>query len=126
MYAANGDCRFSQGTLGTDRLFTGQRLDGTGLYYYGARYYDSSMGRFVSADTVVPSASNPQTLNRYSYCLNNPLKYIDPSGNKVSLSVELIWSLYSLYTVLCKMKRFFIFINKHVVYKGILTINVVR
>ncbi|MDP3880428.1 MAG: RHS repeat-associated core domain-containing protein [Dehalococcoidales bacterium] len=39
-YHPFGDRRNSQGDLATDRLFTGQRLDDTGLYYYGARYYD--------------------------------------------------------------------------------------
>jgi len=66
-----------------DIMFTGQRKDATGLYYYGARYYDTGIGRFISPDTVVQSFSNPQTLNRYSYCLNNPLKYVDPSGHLV-------------------------------------------
>jgi RHS repeat-associated protein len=65
----------------TDKLFTGQRLDrDTGLYYYGARYYDQGLGRFISPDIVVQNPGNPQTLNRYSYCLNNPLKYADPTG----------------------------------------------
>jgi len=70
------------GDVPTDKKFTGQRLDDTGLYYYGARYYDASIGRFISADTIVPDPANPQAFNRYSYCLNNPLKYIDPSGNQ--------------------------------------------
>jgi RHS repeat-associated protein len=68
-------------TVPTDKLFTGQRLDGTGLYYYNARYYDPAIGRFISADTVIPNMANPQCFNRYSYCLNNPLKYTDPSGH---------------------------------------------
>jgi RHS repeat-associated protein len=80
-YFPYGDLRNSQGNLGTDKRFTGQRLDSTGLYYYGARYYDATIGRFISADTIVQSFSNPQTLNRYSYCLNNPLKYTDPTGH---------------------------------------------
>jgi len=80
-YFPFGVCRNSQGNLDTDKLFTGQRLDDTGLYYYNARYYDATIGRFISADTIVPNYKNPQTLNRYSYCLNNPLKYIDPSGH---------------------------------------------
>ncbi|MFH1382345.1 MAG: RHS repeat-associated core domain-containing protein, partial [Chloroflexota bacterium] len=79
-YYPYGDCRNSQGDLGTDKLFTGQRLDDTGLYYYGARYYDPTIGRFISPDTVVQNFANPQSLNRYSYVFNNPLKYTDPSG----------------------------------------------
>ncbi len=80
-YFPFGVCRNSQGNLDTDKLFTGQRLDDTGLYYYNARYYDATIGRFISPDTMIQDPSNPQTLNRYSYCLNNPLKYTDPSGH---------------------------------------------
>jgi RHS repeat-associated protein len=69
----------------TDKMFTGQRLDQTGLYYYGARYYDPLMGRFISADAIVQNFKNSQCLNRYSYCLNNPLKYSDPSGHILPL-----------------------------------------
>ncbi|AKG53329.1 hypothetical protein DGWBC_0653 [Dehalogenimonas sp. WBC-2] len=64
----------------TDEKFTGQKLDSTGLYYYNARYYDPIIGRFISADTLVQNFTNPQTLNRYSYTSNNPLKYVDPTG----------------------------------------------
>jgi len=70
------------GSVSTDKKFTGQRLDATGLYYYGARYYDATIGRFISADTVIQSLANPQTLNRYTYCSNNPLKYTDPTGHE--------------------------------------------
>jgi RHS repeat-associated protein len=82
-YYPYGDRLKSQGDLGTDKLFTGQRLDDTGLYYYNARYYDPLIGRFISPDTIVPDPMNPQSLNRYSYCLNNPLKYTDPTGHLV-------------------------------------------
>ncbi|MGH9971777.1 MAG: RHS repeat-associated core domain-containing protein [Pyrinomonadaceae bacterium] len=56
----------------------------TGLDYFGARYYGSSQGRFTSADPLMASAhvANPQTWNRYTYALNNPLKYVDPDGMK--------------------------------------------
>jgi hypothetical protein len=47
--------------------------------------YDPTIGRFISPDTVIQSVANPQCLNRYSYCLNNPLKYTDPSGHDVSI-----------------------------------------
>jgi RHS repeat-associated protein len=80
-YLPFGECLNSPPNLPTDKLFTGQRLDGTGLYYFNARYYDPLIGRFISPDTIIPHPANPQSFNRYSYCLNNPLKYIDPSGH---------------------------------------------
>jgi RHS repeat-associated protein len=67
-YFPFGLTRSSAGTLPTDKKFTGQQLDSTGLYYYNARYYDASIGRFISPDTIVPDSFNPQSLNRYSYC----------------------------------------------------------
>ncbi len=56
--------------------------DESGLIYFNARYYDPKLGRFISADTIVPRPENPQEFNRYSYCLNNPINRIDPSGHK--------------------------------------------
>jgi len=74
------------GNLPTDHTFTGQiEDDSTGLQYFNARYYSGSLGRFISADTIVPGAGNPQAFNRYSYSLSNPLKYIDPSGHCAEL-----------------------------------------
>ncbi len=49
--------------------------------YYGARYYDSALGRFISPDTIVPNPGNPQALNRYTYANNSPLTYIDSDGH---------------------------------------------
>ena len=69
------------GSVNTVKQFTGQILDSTGLYYYNARYYDPTIGRFISADTAVENPGNPQTLNRYSYCQNNPLTFNDPTGH---------------------------------------------
>jgi RHS repeat-associated protein len=67
----------------TDKLFTGQRaMAGLGIYHYNARFYSPKLGRFLSADTIVPNPYNPQHLNRFSYVTNNPLKYIDPSGHR--------------------------------------------
>jgi len=61
--------------------FTGQREEADiGLYFYNARWYDAALRRFVQADAIVPQPGNPQSLNRYSYALNNPLRYTDPSG----------------------------------------------
>ena len=61
--------------------YTGQELDGsTHLYFYHARYYDPQIGRFISPDRRVPDPGNPQDFNRYSYVRNNPLLYVDPTG----------------------------------------------
>ena len=61
--------------------YTGQRLDGTGLLFYNARYYDPQLARFTSADTIISSSKDPQTRNRYAYVLNNPLGYKDSTGH---------------------------------------------
>jgi RHS repeat-associated protein len=134
------------GSMGTTLNYTGQRLDGTGLLYYHARYYNPLLSRFISADTIVPGVAsgkgavptlgmdstsqlkaltvdfhepslssrlnaenalafwfqmnnderqqagspwgpaNPQALNRYSYVLNNPLRYTDPTGHSVYMT----------------------------------------
>jgi len=59
-----------------------ERDNETGLDYFGARYYASAQGRFTSPDPLMASAyvENPQSWNRYTYALNNPLKYVDPDG----------------------------------------------
>jgi RHS repeat-associated protein len=62
--------------------YTGKEKDtSTGLYYYEARYYDPTLARFISADTIVPNPRDPQDLNRYTYAGNNPFKYTDPTGH---------------------------------------------
>ena len=77
-----GGQRDHTGTVVSDYKYTGQELDtSTGLYNYGARLYDPLIGRFISPDTIVQAPSDPQTLNRYTYCRNNPLIYVDPTGH---------------------------------------------
>ncbi|MFZ5800543.1 MAG: RHS repeat-associated core domain-containing protein [Candidatus Omnitrophota bacterium] len=81
-YDPFGKIALNSGTNKTDYKFTGKELDEeTDLYYYGARYYFPLIGRFLTPDSRVQSPENPQTFNRYSYCNNNPVTYIDPSGN---------------------------------------------
>jgi len=68
--------------------FSGHRHNNTGmndlsLIYMNARYYMPEIGRFISADTIVPEPGNPQNYNRYSYVNNNPVNYTDPSGHCV-------------------------------------------
>ena len=61
--------------------FTGKERDTeSGLDNFGARYFGSSMGRFMSPDPMGGDLTNPQSLNRYAYVLNNPLRFTDPTG----------------------------------------------
>jgi RHS repeat-associated protein len=76
--------QFGAGSDPSDQHFTSKERDQeSGNDYFGARYYASNLGRFLSPD---PSAlayadpTNPQSFNLYSYVLNNPLTNIDPTG----------------------------------------------
>ena len=70
------------GTAGNTQpyKYNGKEFDtkkGLNWYDYGARYYDAALGRFTTVD---PSSENYYAFNPYSYCVNNPIKYIDPDG----------------------------------------------
>jgi len=80
-YTPYGGLSRREGTANVPQKFTGKRLDPTGLYFYEARYYDPSLGRFITADPTIQRPGDPQDLNRYSYVRNNPVKYTDPSGH---------------------------------------------
>jgi RHS repeat-associated protein len=83
-----GENRLSSGTTPTDYHFTGQREEITlGLYFYNARWYDSSIGRFVQADTLVPQPGDPRAWDRYSYVLGNPIRFNDPLGHRPECGV---------------------------------------
>ena len=61
--------------------YTGhEHLPGWGLINMNARLYDPALCRFLSPDPVLQDPANTQNFNRYSYCLNNPLRYTDESG----------------------------------------------
>ena len=62
--------------------------DESGLYYLMARYYDPTIGRFISRDSFGGYLNNPLSLNGYAYAWGNPLKYIDPSGCDVGWAQE--------------------------------------
>lgn len=65
----------------TRRGFTShEHLDSTNLIHMNGRVYDPQIGRFVSADPFIQAPHLSQSLNRYSYALNSPLNYTDPSG----------------------------------------------
>ncbi|MFN8521629.1 MAG: RHS repeat-associated core domain-containing protein [Chloroflexota bacterium] len=76
-----GNPTLSDGTRSQPFGFTGEQRDSaTGLIYLRARMYDPMVGRFVQRDPVRGYRSNPLTLNRFAYVLNNPCSRSDPSG----------------------------------------------
>ena len=80
-YMPWGGQRGDQGISTTDYGYTGLMKEGD-IYYYGARWYDPAIGRFMQADTIVPAdIQGTQAFDRYAYVNNNPLKYTDPTGN---------------------------------------------
>lgn len=90
-YAPFGSIRVQTGSNVSNYKYTDQEWDAeSGLYNYNARLYDPVIGRFISADSIVPNFSDPQTLNRYSYCRNNPLIYTDPDGHTFGIATLLI------------------------------------
>ncbi|HVB20329.1 MAG TPA: RHS repeat-associated core domain-containing protein, partial [Ktedonobacteraceae bacterium] len=78
-YGPYGTGQYSQGSMGTNKGYTGQYADPlSGFDYYNARYYDPVCGTFLSAD---PVEGNMQGLNPYAYVDGNPETYNDPTGN---------------------------------------------
>ncbi|GHV44482.1 hypothetical protein FACS1894180_5880 [Bacteroidia bacterium] len=74
------------------RGYTGhEHLAFCGLINMNARLYEPAVGRFLSPDPYIQDATNTQNYNRYTYCLNNPLKYTDPSGEIVWFVVPIIY-----------------------------------
>ena len=63
-------------------LYAGYQYDAeTGIYYLNARMYDPVIARFLQEDTYLGDTKDPLSLNRYSYCNNNPISYYDPTGH---------------------------------------------
>ncbi len=91
-YDAFGNIIKATGTADNTTTYAGYQYDeSTGLYYVNARYYDSTTARFLTEDSYTGEKNDPLSLNRYTYCANNPLKYYDPSGHiAVSVTDELI------------------------------------
>ncbi len=81
-------------SLHNTRGFTGhEMLDAVGLIHMNGRVYDPLLGRFMSADPTMQFPKNMQNYNRYSYVLNNPLSYTDPSGFFVKAFKKLVKSV---------------------------------
>ncbi len=81
---SNGSFSFGGTGLVNTFTFTGREYDNeSGLYYFRARTYDPSIGRFLQKDPLQGNLKLPQTLNLYAYALNNPVSITDPSGQQV-------------------------------------------
>ncbi len=85
-------------TFSEQRKFTGQEYDqDTGLNYLNARYYNGMIGRFLSEDPVFwdnkQDASNPHSLNSYSYANDNPIVYNDPTGNRAEIVIKNLYPI---------------------------------
>ena len=74
--------------------YNGKELDakkGLNWYDYGARHYDAALGRFTTVD---PSAENYYSTSPFTYCLNNPLNYIDPLGTDTVDVKDVDWNKF--------------------------------
>ncbi|PKA18438.1 hypothetical protein CH377_17600 [Leptospira haakeii] len=82
-YEPYGDTFVQRGNLAFSPKYNSQELDKeSGFYFYNARYYDASIARFVTADTIIDGEFNTQGWNRFSYVKGNPILYKDPTGHE--------------------------------------------
>jgi RHS repeat-associated protein len=87
-YSAFGAMLSETGTSPNRLKYTGREDDGTGLYYYRARYYDPETGRFISED---PLGFGARDVNFYAYVGNNPVNFNDPSGKIIGIDDLVVW-----------------------------------
>ena len=81
-YDAFGKIINKTGSANNSTLYASyQHDDESGLYYLNARYYDSVTARFITEDSYTGKRNDPLSLNLYTYCSNNPIKYTDPTGH---------------------------------------------
>jgi RHS repeat-associated protein len=92
-------------TQRTPYLFTSKELDEeTGLYYYGARYYDPRTSGFISPDPLIPATpqallEDPRHLSAYTNSFNNPLRYTDPDGRKPKKVQQVVFRAILIYDI---------------------------
>ena len=80
-YDAFGNLIYRSGSTPNDYLYSGEQFDASpGFYYLRARYMNPSQGRFLSLDPAKGSDSDPRSLHKYLYGLNDPANRMDPSG----------------------------------------------
>ncbi len=96
-YPFGGELTFTN-TCGQSYKFAGMRRDATtGLDHTRFRQYSSNLGRWYSPDPLGGEVTNPQSLNRYAYVLNNPTTFIDPLGMYLWTLGECTYDTASFY-----------------------------
>jgi RHS repeat-associated protein len=99
-YFPYGAARYDTANQQTIYRYTGQRIEaGTGLYDYGARWYDPLISWFLAPDSVIPNVGSSQSLNRYAYVNGNPLKYTDPSGHWLESAIDIAFIVYDIHDI---------------------------
>lgn len=100
------------GAFQNEICYTGGVYDeSTGLYYLNARYYDPKDGRFLTQDTYRGEADAYATWHLYTYCANNPVNYVDPSGHAavygtiIAMALVIAVGLYATTTVQVSYSR---------------------
>ena len=94
-YDAWGRQTVTKNDIGFLRGYTGhEMMPEYGLINMNGRLYDPILGRFLSPDNYVQLPDFSLSFNRYSYCLNNPLKYVDPDGESVLLIGAILVGAY--------------------------------
>ena len=83
-YKPWGEVRYENGVTPTDYTYTGQKSNGyiKLIDMGGTRWYDPYLGRFTTADTIIPGAGDPASFDRYHYSRNNPVRFVDPTGHR--------------------------------------------
>jgi RHS repeat-associated protein len=101
-YSPWGETRYNSGSTPTRYQYTGQYsyTPDFGLYFYNARWYDPTLGRFTQPDSLIPEQSQgAQAWDRYAYVNNNPLRYTDPSGHWLETAWDILNIAWDLYEV---------------------------
>jgi RHS repeat-associated protein len=95
-YEPFGKATSSGATSNNSSQYTGRENDGTGLYYYRARYYSPNLQRFISEDPIGFLGGDA---NLYAYAANSPTNFIDPSGQWLDTLIDLGFIGYDLYSL---------------------------
>ena len=103
-YDAWGKQTIKLNKIGLQRGYTGHEMrNDFDIINMNGRLYDSVLGRFLCPDNFVQMPGNAQRYNRYSYCLNNPLKRTDPSGDAFVIDNTTI--AFTLFSVVSSMMQ---------------------